>query len=190
VHLFFCFVLWPTNAQLIDKLLYCSYMFQHYCVILRELVVSTLPSYTSMSMQLLVIQFKISHVFYAVEISVFKIFKIFLFLVIKWLKSSCCYNSHEVLCGGCMYNLYINAIVLLGQYVLSLSVCQAVWRVSLYWLERIVDWVHWSSAHRSISSVVVVLACKMTPNSLLPFLYCMLLIMFWTVIFMSVIENV
>ena len=31
----------PTNAQLIDKLLYCSYMFRHYCVILRKLVVST-----------------------------------------------------------------------------------------------------------------------------------------------------
>jgi len=36
----------PTNAQLIGNLLYCfllhcSYMFQHYCVILRELVVST-----------------------------------------------------------------------------------------------------------------------------------------------------
>jgi len=27
------------NAQLIDKLLYCSCMFRHYCVILRELIV-------------------------------------------------------------------------------------------------------------------------------------------------------
>ena len=34
---------------LIDKLSHSSYMFRHYCVILRELVVSTLPSYTSMS---------------------------------------------------------------------------------------------------------------------------------------------
>jgi len=41
----------PTNTQLIDKLLYCSYMFRHYCVIFRELVVSSLPNYTSMSMQ-------------------------------------------------------------------------------------------------------------------------------------------
>jgi hypothetical protein len=36
----------PTNAQLINSLLYCSilhcpYMFRHYCVIYRELVVST-----------------------------------------------------------------------------------------------------------------------------------------------------
>jgi len=30
----------PTNAQLIDKLLY-SYMFRHYCIIFRELLVST-----------------------------------------------------------------------------------------------------------------------------------------------------
>ena len=40
------FVQWPTNAQLIDTLSH-SYMFRHYCVILREFVVSTLPSYTS-----------------------------------------------------------------------------------------------------------------------------------------------
>jgi hypothetical protein len=125
VHLFFYFVLWPTNAQLIDKLLY-FYMFQHYCVILRELLVSTLPSYTSMSMQLFVIQFKISRMLYAFEISVFEISdKIFLSVIIKWLKSSS-YNSHEVLCGSCMYNLYVNAIVLLGQYVLSLSVWSCV----------------------------------------------------------------
>jgi hypothetical protein len=47
-------------------------MFRHYCVILGELVVSTLPSYTSVSMQLLVIRFKISRMFYAVEILMFK----------------------------------------------------------------------------------------------------------------------
>jgi len=40
-----------TKAQLIDKLLYCSYMFRHYCVIFRELVVSTFISYISMWMQ-------------------------------------------------------------------------------------------------------------------------------------------
>jgi len=51
-------------------------MFRHYSVILRELIVSTLPSYTSMSVQLLVIQYKISHMFYAVEISMFKILKL------------------------------------------------------------------------------------------------------------------
>jgi len=65
--IFYYFVPQPTNAQLIDKLLYCSYMFRHCSVILRELVVSTLLSYTSISMQSLVIQPKISHVFYGVE---------------------------------------------------------------------------------------------------------------------------
>jgi hypothetical protein len=43
------FVLWPTNAQLIDKLSHSSYMFRQYCVIFRDFVVSTLPRYTSMS---------------------------------------------------------------------------------------------------------------------------------------------
>ena len=36
----FYFVLWPTKAQLFHKLLYC-YMFRHYRIILRELVIST-----------------------------------------------------------------------------------------------------------------------------------------------------
>ena len=64
----------PTNAQLIGKLLYWSYMFRHYCVILRELVVTTLLSYTSMLVQLLVMQFKTPYMFYAVEITMLKIF--------------------------------------------------------------------------------------------------------------------
>ena len=54
-------------------------------------------------------------------------------------------------------------------------------------------WVHWSSAHRSISSVVVALACRMTPNSSLPLLYYMFLITAFTfriTIFESIIENV
>ena len=38
----------PSNAQLFHKLSNC-YMFRHYLVILRELVISTLPSYTSIS---------------------------------------------------------------------------------------------------------------------------------------------
>jgi len=46
----FFFILWydSTNAQLFHKLLH-SYMFRHYRVILRELVINTLPSYTSIS---------------------------------------------------------------------------------------------------------------------------------------------
>ena len=86
-------------------------MFRHYCVILRELVVSTLPSYTSMSNAvvgytgwakstytvyyilyiyfwptLYNIKFKIIlHRFYVVEISVFKIFKTLRFMfIMKW----------------------------------------------------------------------------------------------------------
>ena len=47
--IFYYFVKWPTNAQVIDKLLHSCYMFRHYCVILREFVVSTLPNYTIMS---------------------------------------------------------------------------------------------------------------------------------------------
>ena len=48
--IFFYFVKQPTKAQLqlIYKLSPC-YMFRHYCVILRELVIGTLPSYTSIS---------------------------------------------------------------------------------------------------------------------------------------------
>ena len=44
----FYFVLWPVNAQLFHKLSH-SHMFPHYGVILRELVISTFPSYTSIS---------------------------------------------------------------------------------------------------------------------------------------------
>ena len=37
--IFYYFVQWPTNGQSIDKLSHSSYMFRHYCVILREFVV-------------------------------------------------------------------------------------------------------------------------------------------------------
>jgi hypothetical protein len=43
------------------------HMFQHKCVILRELAVSTLLSYTSMSTHSLLIQFKMSHMSFVVE---------------------------------------------------------------------------------------------------------------------------
>jgi hypothetical protein len=39
----------PTNAQLIYRLSHSSYVFRHYCFILRKFVVSNLLSYTSMS---------------------------------------------------------------------------------------------------------------------------------------------
>jgi len=44
----FYFAPWPTNTQLFHKLSH-SYMFRHYRVILRQLVINTLPSYTSIS---------------------------------------------------------------------------------------------------------------------------------------------
>jgi len=46
--IFYYFVLWPTNAQLFHKLSH-SYMFRHYRVILSELTINTLPSYTVIS---------------------------------------------------------------------------------------------------------------------------------------------
>jgi len=48
VYLFLLLFCTMTNQRTIDKSLYCSYMFRHYCVILRELVDSTLLSYTIM----------------------------------------------------------------------------------------------------------------------------------------------
>ena len=42
-----------------------------------------------------------------------KIIKIVLFIM-KWLKSFCRYSPHEVLHGGCIYNLYVDAAVVLG----------------------------------------------------------------------------
>ena len=34
-----------------------------------------------------------------------------------------------------MTHLYVDTIVIVAWYVPSLSVCQAVWRVSLFWLD-------------------------------------------------------
>jgi hypothetical protein len=45
---FFYFVLWPTNAHLFLKLSH-SYMFRHYRIIFRELVINTLQSYSRIS---------------------------------------------------------------------------------------------------------------------------------------------
>ena len=56
--------------------------------------------------------------FYAVEISMFKILKLS-YLKSNGLKSFCCYNSCEVrLCGGCTYSLHVDAVVMLARYVL------------------------------------------------------------------------
>jgi hypothetical protein len=42
----------------------------------------------------------------------FKIIKIVL-VVIKWLKLLCCYNSYEVLYVGRIYNLHVDAVVMI-----------------------------------------------------------------------------
>jgi len=44
----YCYALWPTNAQLFHKLSH-SYMFRHYRLIFRELVINILSSYRNIS---------------------------------------------------------------------------------------------------------------------------------------------
>jgi len=51
----------PTNRNYLNISAICSYIFQHYCVMLMELVVRTLLSYINTLMQSMVIQFIISH---------------------------------------------------------------------------------------------------------------------------------
>jgi len=46
--IFYYFVLWPANAQLVRKLSH-SHMFRHQRIILMELVTNIFPSYTSIS---------------------------------------------------------------------------------------------------------------------------------------------
>ena len=61
------FVIWPTNAQLFHKLSH-SYMFRHCRVILRQPVINTLPSYTSISNAAVdntVYNYAVSHSYYA-----------------------------------------------------------------------------------------------------------------------------
>ena len=72
--IFYYFVQW-TNKCIMGKLLYCSYMFRHYCVILRELVVSTLLTYVSMSMYVDNTIQNFTYVF-CCWISMFKVIKI------------------------------------------------------------------------------------------------------------------
>jgi len=57
-----------------------------------------------------------------------------------------------------------------------------MWHVVLLcWPRSIVGWVHWPSAHRSISPVAVELVSKMTPNSSFSFPYFMFLVNAWFV---------
>jgi len=75
--------------------------------------------------------------------------------------------------------------VMSARYVMSVSVGRVVWRVSLRCLRCIEGWVHWSSAHRSISSVVVVVvvvpALRKAPKISSTYFCCMLVIIVWCV---------
>jgi len=66
----------------------------------------------------LVMQFKISHVFSAVESQCLKSSEIlkFVLVIIKWLKLFCCYNSYDVLYGGRIYNLHVDAVIVSARY--------------------------------------------------------------------------
>jgi len=74
-----------------------------------------------------------------------------------------------------MYSIMDLPLVDVVSVLVSLACIEGyrvVWLVvSLCWLEHIVSWVHWPSAHRSISYAVVAFACRMTPNSSLSLLH-------------------
>ena len=76
----------------------------------------------------------------------------------------------------------VDVVSVLVWHVLSWGGYWIVRRVvSLRRPMRRMGWVHWSSAHRSKSSVLVAYACRMTPNSSLSLIYCMFLITAWFV---------
>jgi len=82
-----------------------------------------------MSLRSLVVQFKISCMFFAFESKCLKkIFKILRlsYFYIKWLESFCRYSCHEVLCGGRIYKLHVDAVIVLVWCVPSLSMHRAV----------------------------------------------------------------
>ena len=80
-------------------------MFRHYRVIVREPVINILPSYTSMSNAAVgnTVYNNFTYFFMLLKYEHLKLFVILKlsYLQQNWLKSCCCYNSHEVrLCGG------------------------------------------------------------------------------------------
>jgi len=58
----------------------------------------------------------------------FKIIKIlkFVLVIIKWLKLFCRYNSYDVLYGGRIYNLYVDAAIVLARYA-YIYMCASVY---------------------------------------------------------------
>ena len=59
----------------------------------------------------------------------------------------------------------VDLVSVLVWRVLSVGGYWVMWHVVLlWWPGSIVGWFHWPSAHRSVSPVVVELACKMTSN--------------------------
>ena len=68
--------------------------------------------------------------FHAVESQCLKSLNIKIVLfIIKWLKSFCCYSSHEVLYGGHICNLYGDAVIVLAQCVLIKVLTTLHWLV-------------------------------------------------------------
>ena len=83
------FVLRPTNRQLFHKLSHC-YTFRHNRVILKESVINTLPSYTTLQMQLL-------HI-------LLNQMAAFVFIKINLEFFNCIYiAAHEILCSLARY---------------------------------------------------------------------------------------
>jgi len=75
-----------------------------------------------------VIQFKISHVFSAVESQCLKSLQILksVLVIIKSVKLFCHYNSFDVLYGGRIYNMYVDAVIVSAWYA-YMYVCVCVY---------------------------------------------------------------
>jgi len=71
----------------------------------------------------------------------FKIIKIVL-VIIKQLKLFCCYNSYEVLYGGHIYKLYVDAVVVSARYVcIYVYMCVCVYIYIYIYMATIQDFI-------------------------------------------------
>ena len=129
---FFNFVLWPTNAQLFHKLSQ-SYMFRHYRVILRELVINTLPSYTSISNAAVantVYNKDVSHRFYA----------------------TCTKSMWNIFIVNCITNSSVKHLYCKLHYQQLHSKCLC--NLARYWLQAPWGW------HDSVETCRIVIICE------------------------------
>jgi hypothetical protein len=113
---FYYFVQWTNkcaiNWQIIILLLHVLTLLCH-----LQGAHSTVLSYRSVSLQLLVIQFKILHMFFVAESLCLKSLYIKVVLVIiKWPKLFCHYNSYEVL-RFCTYQASTTTASTYGLYI-------------------------------------------------------------------------